>query len=363
MPILTKKPKSPLLYVLKNNPEALQVPKEGEVIEAIYLGRNNKAAYFDLGKKGIGIVYGIELINAQDDIKELKIGSKSLVKVIEPENDDGYAELSLKETKQQKNWERVQELKESDEPLTVTITNANSGGLLTEIEGLAAFLPVSQLASEHYPQVNEGDRSKILEELKKFIGQKLQVKILEAEPRSNKLILSEKIIAAENIKTRLEKYKVGDVIDGIVTGIADFGVFIQFANDPEIEGLIHISELDHRLIENPKKVVKINDVVKAKIIEIKDGKVSLSLKALKENPWEKVAEKYKAGQEVQGSINRFNPFGAVVDLDQDIQGLIHVSEFGSIEAMKQQLKIGEKHTFRIELVKPEEKRIILKLKK
>ena len=138
---------------------------------------------------------------------------------------------------------------------------------------------------------------------------------------------------------------------------------MKFADDPDIEGLIHISELDHRLIENPKEIININDVVKAKIVEIKDGRVSLSLKALKENPWDEVEKNYKVGQDVKGQVNRFNPFGAFISLDQNIQGLIHVSEFGSVEEMKNQLKVDEEYNFTIELIKPEEKRIFLKLKK
>ena len=201
------------------------------------------------------------------------------------------------------------------------------------------------------------------EELEKLVGETLKVKVIDVNSRANKLIISEKALTTENIKAKLVNYKEGAIIDGIITGVADFGVFMKFANDPDIEGLIHISELDHRLIENPKEIIKINDVVKAKIVEIKDGRVSLSLKALKENPWDEVEKNYKAGQDVSGKVSRFNPFGAFISLDQDIQGLIHVSEFGSVEEMKNQLKVDEEYNFTIELIKSDEKRIFLKLKK
>ncbi len=225
-------------------------------------------------------------------------------------------------------------------------------------------MPVSQLSTEHYPRVDEGSRDKILEQLKKFVGQDLSVKIIDLNPRANKLIISEKEINNQNIKDLISKYKVEDVIDGIVSGVADFGAFIKFVDNPQIEGLIHISELSHKLIENPKEIIKVNDSVKAKIVEIKDGRVNLSLKALQPNPWDKVKEKYKTDQEIEGSITKFNPFGAFVGLDAEIQGIIHISEFGgNVEEMKKQIEVGKKYNFKIDSVKPEEKRIILKLKK
>ena len=283
--------------------------------------------------------------------------------VVEADNDDGYVELSLAGASRQKSWQAVRELSEKGDEVTVKITGANAGGLMAEIEGLKAFLPVSQLSSEHYPRVDDGSKEKILLELKKFVGQGLSVKILDVNVRTDKLIISEREITSVNVKEKLNKYKAGDIIDGIISGVADFGAFIKFADDPELEGLIHISELDHKLIENPKDIVKVNDQVKAKIIEIKDGRVTLSLKALKADPWATVEERFKAGTEVPGTVLRFNPFGAFIALDAEIQGLIHVSEFGSVEVMQEQIKEGQKYTFHIESVKPLEKRIILKLKK
>jgi len=360
---IEKRLKSPLAQLLKSRPMAISVLKLNELVEAKFITRDKQVAYFDLGKKGTGIIYGLELLNAQDTVKTLNPGDQILVKVVDPENERGYAELSLRETYKQKAWEEIRELEEQDTTLPVKITAANSGGLIAQINNLQAFLPVSQLAGNHYPQVGEGERAKILEELKKLVGETINIKIIDVNARTNKLIISEKATANENIKEKLAKYQVGEIVDGIITSVADFGAFVKFANDPEIEGLIHISELDHRLIENPKEVVKIDDAVKAKIIEIKEGRVSLSLKALKENPWDKVAGKYQVGQVVGGIVSRFNPFGAFISLDPDIQGLIHVSEFGSVKEMKNQMELGKEYNFLIELVRPEEKRIFLKLKR
>ena len=358
-----KKTDSAVAQLMKSSPDFAAVVREGDLVSGQLLRRTPRAVYFDLGKFGTGVVYGVELVNAREVLKNLEDGDVMTAKVVDAENEDGYVELSLAEAGKQKSWQAIKELYEKGEDLAVKITGANSGGLMAEVEGLKAFLPVSQLSNEHYPRVDDGDKSKILEELKKFIGQELRIKILDFNLRSDKLILSEKEITSQNVKEKLSKYKTGDVIDGIISGVADFGAFIKFADNTELEGLIHISELDHKLIENPKEIVKVNDQVKAKILEIKDGRVTLSLKALKADPWLQVGERYKEGTDISGKVLRFNPFGAFVSLDPEIQGLIHVSEFGSVEEMKAKLREGQAYTFHIESVKPQEKRITLKLKK
>ncbi len=364
IPILTnKKFISQIGQLIKLEPDLISFLKEGELIEVKFLSKGRRAFYFDLGKFGTGVVYGVEFLNAREIAKNLKQGDLISAKVVGIENEDGYIELSLAGAQQQKDWQEIKKFKDSGEVITVKIIGANSGGLVAKINELKAFLPVSQLAGEHYPRVEEGERSKILEELRKLVGEDIVVKVLDFNIRNNKLIISERGVVEENIKELLSQYKIDDIVEGIVSGIANFGIFIKFVDNNIIEGLIHISELDHRLIENPKEVVKINEKVKAKIIEIKGGRVSLSLKALKPDPWEKVEKKYKQGQEIKGTVNKFNPFGAFIDLDAEIQGLIHISEFGSFEEMGKQLEIGKKYQFVIEAVKPEEKRIVLKLKK
>ncbi len=357
-----RKLNSPLVDLLKAIP-GFTIVKTGDLVEATFIEKVRKEAYFVIGATGTGIVYGVEFSNASDILKNLKPGDRVSAKVVDAENGDGYVELSLAEAGLQKSWEAVKGLKERGEIVAVKITGANSGGLLTEVEGIKAFMPVSQLATDHYPRVEDGDRGKILDELKKLVGVELKAKVLDFKPRAKKLILSERESVEENTAELLKGYKIGDIVDGIVSGVADFGAFMKFAMNPQIEGLIHISELDHRLIENPKEVVKIGDAVKAKIIDLKDGRVSLSLKALKPDPWALVEERYRAGAEVLGTVTRFNPFGAFVALDSDIQGLIHVSEFGGVPEMQKAIEVGKAYTFRIEIVKAAEKRIILKLKK
>ncbi|MBI2506877.1 MAG: S1 RNA-binding domain-containing protein [Candidatus Colwellbacteria bacterium] len=349
------------LQMLKANPSLMTLLKEGDLIEVVFIERSGRAAYFEIPRIGTGVVYGVELGNAKEILKKLEIGNSVTAKVLSPENEEGLAELSLTEAGKQKAWQEVKELKEQGEPVKVRITAANTGGLIAEIAGLQAFLPASQLSNEHYPQNPDGNRQKLLEALNQFAGQELTVKIISVNPRNNKLIISEREVVTENIKELLTQYSVGQVVSGIVSGVANFGAFIRFADNPEIEGLVHISELSHNIIDHPKEVVTVGDIVQAQIIEIKEGRVSLSLKALQPNPWEKVAERFKEGMTIKGAVYKLNPFGAFIKLDEDIMGLIHVSEFGSVEELKKELEPGKSYEFFIESVKPEEKRIILKL--
>ncbi len=354
--------KSSLAQIIKNEPELVSFPREGDLIEAKLLNKTPKTAYFDLDKFGTGVISGIELLNAKNILKNIETGQTVSAKIISIDNEEGFAELSLADARQQKEWQLLKEKTESGEVLTVKITGANSGGLISEISGIKAFLPVSQLSNDHYPRVENQDRKEILNELKKLIGQELKVKIIDLNPRANKLIISERETTQEDVKKLIANYKTGDIIDGIVSGITSFGVFIQFAAQPAVEGLIHISEMDYKIIDTPKEIVKINEVVKAKIIEIKDSQIFLSFKALKPDPWETAGEKFKKEQEVSGTAYKFNPAGALINLDHGLQGVIGVSEFGGFEEMKKQMEIGKQYQFIIESIKPEERKIILKRK-
>ena len=364
MPIATtKKLQGGIAELLKNEPGLISVLKLGEIIEGTLLIKRAKLAYIDLGRLGTGIIYGIEFANASEMLKGMEAGDQVTAKVVEVENENGFVELSLAQATKQKAWQEIKSLYESGEILSVKIVGANSGGLITNVADVKAFLPVSQLAATHYPQVDDGDRGKILEALRKFVGTELKVKIIDINTRASKLILSEREVTAANVSELIGAYKVGDIVDGIVSGVAEFGAFVRFADNPSIEGLVHISELGHRLIENPKEIVKVNDVIKVKIIEIKDGRISLSLKALQEDPWQKVGERYKVDTDIMGTVTKFNPFGAFIALDSEIQGLLHISEFGGADEMQKQLQLGKQYTFHIAMMKPEEKRIILKMKK
>jgi len=359
------KKRSPMLKIIKAEPEMFTVVKPGDLVEAEFIGQGKRGAYFNVKNFSTGIVFGRELMNAREIIKKLEMGEVINAKVVMVDNESGYTELSLAEADKQKDWKELKEMKEKGEVVTVKIEGANSGGLMTEIKKIKAFLPVSQLSNQNYPRISDSnnEKEKIHEELKRFVDQEMQVKILTVNPKANKLIISEREITDENVQEILKKYAIGSEVEGIISGVADFGAFIRFEDDPEVEGLIHISELDHRLVEDPKEVVTVGDRVRAVVTEIKEGRVSLSLKALKPDPWKDLDKKFEKGQGVKGNPFKFNPFGAFIEVEgAEVQGLIHVSEFGSVEEMKDKLELNKTYDFVVETVNPEEKRLILKLK-
>lgn len=339
--------------------------REGDVVETTLLKKTRRYAFFDLGKFGTGIVYGAELSNARPALKSLNVGDKIPARVEMLDGFMGYVELSLSEAGKQKFWQQAKDLEESGEIVVVKVSGANQGGLMVDLMGLKAFLPVSQLAANHVPAGTESDKSKLIEELKKLTGESLSVKVINVNQRNNKLIVSERESSApsSNIKELLSKYTVGQTVDGVVSGIADFGIFVRFTANTEIEGLVHISEIAHRLIESPKEVIKLGEAVKVKILDIKEGRVFLSLKALQPDPWSTVAEKYHVGDAVSGVVYKFNPFGAIVEFEGGIQGMIHISEFGGMEEMKKALELKKPYKFEVSSLKPEERRMILKIKK
>lgn len=359
----SKKVKPILNQLIKAGVTNLTGPREGDVVEAELIRKMPREVYFDIDGFGTGVIYGQELVNAKNIIKNLKLGDHLPAKIANLDNGEGYIELSFSEAEKQQVWQQIKELQESGEIVKAKVMGANSGGLNLNLLNLKAFLPISQLSNDHQPKNIEGEREKIIEELKKMIGEEVSVKIIDVNPRSSKLIVSERETASANIKELLSNYQIGQEVEGIVSGIADFGVFVKLVDNPDIEGMVHISELDHRIIDNPKEIVKINDTVRVKIIDIKDSRVFLSLKALKIDPWQRVAEKYQVDQAVPGRVYKFNPFGAVVDLDGEVQGMIHISKFGGPEEMKKTLVQGSEYNFRIESINPEEKRITLDIKK
>ncbi len=347
-----------LMKGLLEKNDLMKPAKVGEIVEGKIIGQGRSAVFLDLGPVGTGIIYGKEFYEAKEKLKKLKKGDKIFAKIIDLENEDGYIELSISGASKELALEILKQKKEDGEIMKVKILGANKGGLIAEVSGLSAFLPVSQLSSEHYPKVEGGEKTKILRELQKFVGQELEVKILDLSPKDEQIILSEKAKVLDKTREALRKYRVGDKVEGEITGITDFGAFVQFSEG--LEGLIHISELGWKIIENPAEIVKVGDKVKAKIIEISDHRVSLSLKALKKDPWTGIEKKYKKGDMAFGKVTKLNPFGAFVQLTPEIQGLCHISEFKE-KKMENVLKVGKKYKFQILLVDEKEHRISLKV--
>ena len=346
--------KNALLTQIEKNmatlaPEAIV---EGSVIEI-----KRSVMYVDLGNFGTGIIFGKEFQNAKDIIKKIHVGDIVKAKVIERENADGYVELSLKEARQALIWNAAEEAIKAKVIFELPILEANKGGLILEWQGLAGFLPASQLKSDHYPRVLDGNKEKILKELKKLVGEKIAVIMIGADQKEGKLIFSEKDSNPEEIQKVVGKYNVGDEIDCTVTGIVDFGVFLKV--EEGLEGLAHISEIDWGLVDDPRTLYKVEDKVRAKIIEIKDGKISLSIKALKDNPWKEFEGKLKKGDIIKGVVIKYNKHGALVSIKEGVAGLVHNSTFGSEAKLREKLELGKTYNFQVTLFEPKEERMLV----
>ena len=335
-------------------------PVEGDIIEGPVINIEKSAVYIDLAPLGTGIIYGKEFITARDIIKKINVGDTVAAKVVDTNNKDGYIELSLKEARQALIWSEAEEAIASKKTLELPVLEANKGGLIIAWQGINGFLPASQLKAEHYPRVTDGDKDKILEELRKIVGKKISVTIISALPKEGKLIFSEKSPTGTEVKDKekiVGKYKIGDQFEGTVTGIVDFGVFVKIEDG--LEGLVHISEIDWSLVEDPRLLFKVGQKVNVKIIDIKENKISLSIKALKENPWVEAAKKYKKDKVVEGVVIKFNKHGALASIEEGIAGLVHVSEFGSEEKLRKTLELGKTYTFKISLFDPKEQKMAL----
>jgi len=332
-------------------------PQVDSLVEGPVISIQKSSVYIDLTPFGTGIIYGREFINAKDIIKKVNIGDVVKAKVVGTDNEEGYIELSLKEAKQALIWSEAEKAIKSKITLDLMVKEANKGGLILEWQGIAGFLPASQLKSEHYPRVEDSDKDKILKALKMLIGKRINVVMISALPKEGKLIFSEKDNNPEERKEIVGKYAVGDELECIVAGIVDFGVFLKL--EEGLEGLVHISEIDWGLVEDPRSMFKVGDKVKAKIIEIKDGKISLSVKALKENPWKEFENTLKKGDIVSGVVIKFNKHGALISIKQGVAGLAHNSGFGSEEKLKKTLELGKTYNFQVTLFEPKEQRMTL----
>ncbi len=352
--------------VLGTHEELAHIPTAGEVLTGTILEKTSNALYIDIGQFGVGVIYGKELFDDMDTFKRSKIGDTVQATVQEVDNEDGYIELSLRTATRERSWVELRRKLDEDAVFESEIIDANKGGLIVRVNGVTGFLPVSQLAPDHYPRVEGGDKSKIQERLQSYVGQMFKLKIITIDQENEKLIVSEKAAVSDEISATLEHLGKGKVISGTVSGIVDFGVFVKFEeNGQELEGLVHISELAWQRIDNPADFVSVGERVEAKVIGIDNGlRISLSIKQLQEDPWLKAAEKYAVGNKVKGKVLKVTPFGGFIKLDKDIHGLVHISEFPA-EMQKdpaEHIHVGDEMEFSIISLEPKEHRLGLSLK-
>jgi len=336
-------------------------PIPGDTVEGPVIALGSGKVYIGLLPFGTGIIYGREYLSARDVLRKVALGDTVSAKVVGAKNKEGYIELSLKEARQAMIWGDAEKAIAAGTIFDLPVKDANKGGLIIAWQSIQGFLPASQLKPEHYPRVANGEKQLILDELKKLIGTNLSVSIITADPREGKLIFSERGNAKESRETLVDRYAVGDTVEGVVTGIVDFGIFVKV--EEGLEGLVHISEIDWGLVEDPRLFAKPGDTVKVKVIDIKDGKISLSLKQLTEDPWVAAGKKYHKEDEVSAVIIKYNKYGALASIEEGVAGLVHVSEFESETKLRETLGLGKTYNFKISLFEPKEHRMTLSFAK
>jgi len=335
----------------------LQQIKPGDVVEGVITELKKHEMWVDLGANGVGVVMRREIAGGQN----LEVGSPVTVSVIDTEGDEGHVVLSMRRAAKDRGWDELKRLMDEQEIIEIYPYDANRGGLLIEVEGIRGFLPVSQLAAGHYPRVSGADKDEILQKLNALTSKALKVRVLDVNKKENKLIVSEKEAVKDDLKQRFTKLKEGDTVKGIVTGVIDFGAFV---NIDGIEGLIHISEISWERVEDPNKYLKVGQEVEAKIIAIDKDRLSLSLKQMQEDPWLHEVKAFKKGDTVEGKITRITPFGAFVQLGPAVEALVHVSEMSDDDSIDPEklFQLNEKKKFKIIDVDTESRKIALSLK-
>lgn len=329
-----------------------------DIVEGTVLQKDRRELWLDLGAYGTGVVTGREI---EYSAKDMQVGDVVSASVIDPDGADGVITLSLKKVAKEKGWDELEERFKNKEVFGIVPFDANKGGMLIEIDGVRGFLPVSQLSAENYPRVTGADKDEILYRLNSLVGRTLMVRILDVDRKQGKLIVSEKEAQREFTEGKIAAFKVGDTIKGIATGVVDFGVFV---NIDGIEGLVHISEIAWDRVDNPSKYVKVGQEIEAVIIAIDQDKLSLSIKQLTEDPWQKEISGYKVGDEIDGKITRITPFGAFVQISPVIEALVHISELSDehITDPKTLVRVGETKKFRVIAIDPEQHKLSLSLK-
>ncbi len=325
----------------------------GSILEGTVISKRKQELYVDLSPYGTGRLYGIFYLQSKEIVQKLKLGDVVGVKIVGLNDGHGNYEIILQEITEIDKWQKILHDYRENTILELEIKDANRGGWIVDLEGVQGFIPVSQLSPEYYPRVEGNNKNLIYEHLKKFIGKKIKCRIVSADPKTNKLVLSEKAAREEEFKEVLNHLMIGDVLPVKIVSLSQFGLFVRFNEEPPIDGLIHISEIPEEKAHKLKENFKIGDVLMAKLIQIKNDKVSFSLRNVSPDPWVMFAKSHQEGDEINGILKEKNDIFGIIETD-NVQGLV----FENLE----KLEVGKNYQFIIEKFQPKEKSLILKLK-
>lgn len=335
--------------------------KKNEIVKCtiVFIGR--KLFLVDVNNQFTGIISGSELLSSVIDVRTLKVGDEISAMYRGQDPESGLLVFSLRRASQETLMSKLLENKEKNLVMAVVPTEANKWGLLIDLDGMKGFIPVSQLAPIHYPRVENADPEKILNHLQGLVGKTLEVRVLNVQDDGKKIIFSERATDDAAREQALKNLKVGDRVEGVVSGILSYGVFVTFDG---LEGLVHVSEMDWWHVANPGKIAKVGDKVNVEIIGLDPEKISLSMKRLKPNPWAELASVYKIGDIIEVPVLKISKFGVFVELNGWINGLIHLSEISHtpIKNIEEIIRVGESVKAKIITLDVNERRIGLSIK-
>jgi len=354
--------------IKKNNTwwQQVEVPRlnVGSVLSAKVIKKNPRSLYLDLNQYGTGLIWGAEFTRCAKLIEQLNSGDVVKVKVLSLENEFGMIELTIQDIVQENQYQWIKELMNNNQSIVGKVIGANRGGLLIKINDLQGFLPTSQMSEDHFPKVEGGDKEKILENLEQLIEQDIEVKIINFNSTQGKIIVSEKKIEEDKMNDIINKYKVGDIVEGTFNKSINGGAIISLKDHPLIKAFLPIEEISWTPIENLEDIIKPDQIYKFKLISInKNRELILSLRELQEDPVIEKLRQYKPGQIIKGKVYKFIPVGALIQIEDNVFGFVHSSEFGGIEEMQSKITLNQELEFIVSEVNPNEKRINLSLKK
>jgi small subunit ribosomal protein S1 len=338
--------------------------KYGDVVDGVIMRIDRDELLVDIGSKSEGIVPSREFSSLSSEEKQsLSVGDSVLVFVVQPENQEGHAVVSIDRARQEKSWRKLQEIYEANEVIEAEVTNYNKGGLLVNLDGVRGFVPASQVS-----EIRGGDEASKQADMARLIGSTLPLKVIEINRHRNRLILSERQAIQERrdvMKERLiEELKEGEIRKGRVSSICDFGAFVDIGG---ADGLVHLSELSWSRVRHPGEVLKVGQEVDVYVLGInpQEKKIALSIKRTQAEPWSRVAAKYEVGQLVRGVVTQLANFGGFARIEDGIEGLIHVSELADerITHPKQVVHEGQELLLRIIRIDPERRRMGLSLRR
>lgn len=356
---------SDLIAYASTAPEVYKDISVGQVVKGMVLSISKNEVLVDLPTIGLGVVRGMELYN-DEYLSSIKPGAEVEALVLSLENEKGMVEMSFRAIGRDQIWNELQDIYEKKSITDAKIVHCNRGGLMVKVRGVIGFLPASLLSPSHsIKQTSISESNTLLKQMQKYIGSSFAVKIDDLDRETDKLIVSEKAVSDEMLGQKLSKYKVGDVVEGRVSGIVDFGLFIRF--DTELEGLIHISELAWKKVEDPRESFSLAQLVNAKIISIDgDGRVNLSIKQTQENPWVHFADSTRVGSTIKAKVTKITSYGAICVTENQIQGLCYIGQMSATPMdnpakIHDILKVGQEYDFTVIEIHPTDYRLSLSL--